>query len=542
MTGLPSLLAALGLVGILFGVLNLLVGLFSTGVDPPWVRWNLFVGLVLLVVAAYINFDGLRERLKSGEARRAGKYGTSAILTAVLTIAILALSGFLATRYHTRFDWSEQKVHSLTSQSVKVLESLDRDVEVLALYPAIEAGPVRDLLDRYAYVSDRFHLTVADPNEQPGLLEKCGIAPEDLGRGLVCVRFGDESVEVKEVNEESITNAMVKLSRTGEKRVYFLEGHNERPIGEEAAKEKHGFSRAADALRNENYQVESLLLASKGEVPDDADVVIVAGATRPLLQSEHTALERYLERGGAVMVLVDPRAKTDLVDDIAQWGIDLGDDVVVDRQRALFGRATTPFAGRYDTTHEITREMRETTLFHVVRSVRKGDPGDANLTEIVFTGDDSWAERDLERFYGEGQAELGDEDLPGPVPVAVAGTWSSRSATGQEAEDDEDGDGDELPDNASAEARIVVFGDSDFASNELIESYRNRDLFVNSVNWLLGDVEAIAIRPNRSRASSFQLSSGQFMRIRSLSLFVLPQAIGVLGVIVWWTRRRAPGR
>ena len=70
----------------------------------------------------------------------------------------------------------------------------------------------------------------------------------------------------------------------------------------------------------------------------------------------------------------------------------------------------------------------------------------------------------------------------------------------------------------------------------------NRDLFVNSVNWLMGDVEAISIRPRLSRASRFQLSNDQFLRIRSLSLFVLPEAIAIIGVIVWWSRRRAPGR
>ena len=108
------------------------------------------------------------------------------------------------------------------------------------------------------------------------------------------------------------------------------------------------------------------------------------------------------------------------------------------------------------------------------------------------------------------------------------------------------GEGDEAEEDAAEalvrEPRLVVFGDSDFASNELIEAYRNRDLFVNTVNWLMGDVEAISVRPNRSRASRFQLTQEQFGSIRSLSLFVLPEAIAVIGVIMWWARRRAPGR
>jgi ABC-type uncharacterized transport system involved in gliding motility auxiliary subunit len=87
----------------------------------------------------------------------------------------------------------------------------------------------------------------------------------------------------------------------------------------------------------------------------------------------------------------------------------------------------------------------------------------------------------------------------------------------------------------------VVVGDADFASNEMVDAYLNRDLFVNAVNWLLGDVEAIAVRPNRSRASRFQPTAEQFQRIRMLSLFVLPQLLAVLGVFTWWSRRHKNG-
>ena len=266
-------------------------------------------------------------------------------------------------------------------------------------------------------------------------------------------------------------------------------------------------------------------------MPADADVVVVAGATRPLLGPEQAALQRYLERGGALLVMIDPRANTDLGDLVRTWGVDLGDDIVVDRSLALFGRATSPFAQSYDPDHEITKDMRETALFHVARSVRNGEG--ASFTELVHTGDASWAERDLDTFFAEGVAEFDDGDLEGPVSVAVAGTLSFGGADAADADDAA---------AVSLDARVAVFGDVDFASNELIEAYRNSDLFVNTVNWLMGDVEAISIRPMLSRASRFQFSTEQFMRIRTLSLFVLPQVLAVMGVFVWWSRRSAPGR
>jgi ABC-type uncharacterized transport system involved in gliding motility auxiliary subunit len=536
MTGLPSLLAALGLVGVVFAMLNFVVLIFSGGAgvasagDFGWIGGNLALGVILLVSAAMLNVDALRERMSSGETRRAGKYGTSALLSTVLGISILGMLGFLSTRYAQQFDWTEQKVHTLSDQSQKTLAGLESDVEVLVLVNKLDEAPIRALLDRYAHVSDRFVVDYADPNVRPGLLDQYGITAEALGegRGLVRIALGGDSVELTEISEQAVTNAIVKLSRTGEKVVYFLEGHGERAIAGDAGSERTGYAFAADALRNENYRVETLLLAAKGEVPEDADVIVIAGPRRSLLEEETGALDRYLAGGGAVLAMVDPRIRTSIVEDLAAWGVALGDDVIVDRTLALFGRAMSPFAASYDPQHDITKDLREPTLFHEVRSVG----GQEGFSEIALTGDASWAERDLARLDGEGEVSLDPDDRRGPVAVGVAGR--PRVAPGDDAEA---GDSAE----EAREPRLVVFGDSDFASNEYVDAYSNRDLFVNAVNWLMGDIEAIAVRPNQSRASRFELTAAQFRSIRTLSLFVLPQVIAVLGVFTWWSRRNTAG-
>ena len=530
MRGLSSLLVGLGLVGVSFALLSFLVAIFGglgfdAGFDFWWIGTNALFGAGLLAWAALRNLDLMRERMRSGEARRAGKYGTSAVLGTLLGIAILGMLGFLGTRYHERFDWSESGVHTLSEQSHRVLAGLTSDVEVLALVAKTDEAPVRGLLDRYAYESDRFSVEYADPNVRPGLLETYGVSPDELGRALLVISIGDEHVKVDQIGEEPVTNTLVKLTRQGEKLVYFLEGHGERALDGEAGEARDGYARATNFLRNENYRVETLLLAALPDVPEDADVVVVADASRPLLDEEVEALERYLARGGAVMALVDPRTEGEWPQRLAAWGVELGDDVVIDRTLALFGRATTPLAGAYDGEHEITRGMREPALFHEVRSVRASEAAAGDFTELVFTGEGSWAERDLQRMDLDNEVAFDPEDLGGPVPVAVAGRPDIAALAGE----------------AAAEpARLVVFGDADFAANEYVDSYLNRDLFVNTVNWLMGDVEAISIRPNLSRASSFQLSQEEFFTIRSLSLFVFPEAIAALGVFAWWSRRNPP--
>jgi gliding motility-associatede transport system auxiliary component len=536
MRGWAALYGALGAVFLVFGLLSVLLLIAGAPTELGWIGANFAIGLLLLGGAIATSLDTLGERLRSGESKRIGKYGTSAIAQTAILVAIVFAIGFLATRYHKRWDVSESKVHSLSDQTKKLLASMPQDIDVTAFYAKVEQSRARELLDRYQYVSDKVKVEYADPNSRPDLVERYHVDPEKIGEGMLFVKVGDESVSVEQPDEEKLTNAIVKLTKREHKKVYFVTGHNERAVEGKGADGKEGFQRAAEALRNENYKVETLVLATKGEVPSDADVVIIAGPTRPLLPEEHTALQHYLERGGALFAMVDPRAQTDLGTDLQRWGVTLGNDVIVDRVQGMFGQAMTPLAGVY-APHPITQDMREVTIFPTTRSLAVSKDGGAQLTEIVKTGENSWAERDLDQLFNKGIAELDEKvDLKGPVTIAVAGKPAVQTpappppAAGQPAPP------------APKEPRLVVFGDSDFATNQLLDAYRNKDLFVNSVNWLLGDVEAISIRPAKSRASRLSLSEEQFTEIRSLSLFVLPELIAVLGVWAWWSRRRAPGR
>ena len=543
MTGTAALLAGLGTVAIGFGLLSALMALFQPFTDPLWIFGNLAVGVALLGSSVFMSLDTLRERMQSGGGRRAGKYGTSAVVGAVLGIAILGMLGFLSTRYHKRFDVSEAGVHTLSQQSADLLAGLEEDVDITVFFNESESLPIASLLDRYAFASERIKLRYVDPNTEPALVDALGLTSEELAAGVV--RFsveGGESTSLSQFSEPDITNALMKLVKSTGKKIYFLTGHNERPIaaapGEQGryAASPDSYGLAATALENETYGIESLLLASQAEVPADASAVIVAGPTRPLLENEIAALSRYVEGGGALFVALDPRAQTNLYDLLAGWGVRFGDDVVVDRALAVFGQATTPIAQEYDGAHPITAPLREPSIFPMVRSVELDEATADRYSILAKTGDESWAERDLEGWRSTGRAEYDELDLLGPVPVGVAG--SPRVEGAAAAAHDVHGAEEAAP---PPDGRLVVFGDSDFATNEYLDALRNRDLFVNSINWLAGDVAQITVRPNVSRASSFQMSQDEFRRIQYLSLFVLPEAIAVFGVITWWLRRKAPG-
>jgi ABC-type uncharacterized transport system involved in gliding motility auxiliary subunit/uncharacterized membrane protein YidH (DUF202 family) len=534
-----SLVGWLGGVALAFAVVSFLIQLTSgsIGSELEFTLANLALGVLLLAAAAVASAGALRRRMGSAEAKRIGKYGTTAILgtlaSVALVVAAVVLFSFpssvekLQSRWGVtlskRWDWTEAHSNSLTTQSVEVLAKLPAPLEITAVYSPIQARDAKTLVELYQLAApEKLKVEFVDPEKQPGRLRELAIASDRLAAGLLHVKLGKESTDVTELTEQALTSAIVKLTRSEKKRVYFLIGHNERPIEGDHGKDLDGFVAAADALRNENYEVATLLLAAAGDVPSDAQVVIAAGPTRPFHETEHAALERYVERGGALMLMFDPSANTDLTADATKWGVTVGNDMAIDLERGMNGRPATPFVEYV--RHEITEKLRDVALFNTARSVRAHTAGKSTFTDLVQTSAKSWAETDVARMESKGEVEADDKDIRGPVPLGVAGELTI-------------GDG-----AAAKHARLVVFGDSDFATNQLFHEFANGDLFLNSVNWLLGDVEAITVRPGKPRASRLQLSSEQFIQIRYLSLFVLPEVIAVLGVIAWWRRRRAPGR
>jgi hypothetical protein len=203
--------------------------------------------------------------------------------------------------------------------------------------------------------------------------------------------------------------------------------------------------------------------------------------------------------------------------------VDVGDDVLVDAVMSVNGQPTVPVAEHYAADpegdpHPIGAELSR-TVFSMARSVRPASDG-SGVEPLVLTSANSWAERSIEDWMRTGRALQDELDLAGPVSIAVVGRPELAGASGDSA------------------ARIAVFGDSNFATNELLDVFSNRDLFLNTVNWLLGDVEQITIRPNVARSSNVSLTGGQLEVIRYLSLFVLPEGIALAGVLAWWLRRR----
>jgi ABC-type uncharacterized transport system involved in gliding motility auxiliary subunit len=339
----------------------------------------------------------------------------------------------------------------------------------------------------------------------------------------VRLEYGEATNQVTQPSEETITNAIIKVTRTSRQTVCAIEGHGEPDIDD--AENATGFAQVKTALTNENYDVKKILLASLEKVPEECKIVLVAGPARPYLQQEIDALAAYMRGGGRVFFLLAPERAPEFVSFLAPWGVKLGDDVVVDQVVRIFqgpALGLAPLVDSYDGAHEITREFKGRTLFPMSRSVgidATGKPG-ITATELVKTSPSSWAETDLNALFQQQQASLDDADRKGPVSLAVA----------VDAKLKEMGEGE-------GETRLAVFGSVEFIDNQHLDgTFLNRDLFLNTVGWLAGESDLLSIRSRTMRASRVDFSQEEATVIFYLSVLVLPELLLIAGLAVWWRR------
>jgi len=329
---------------------------------------------------------------------------------------------------------------------------------------------------------------------------------------------------VTQPSEETITNAIIKVTRASQQTACFAEGHGEPDV--DAAEDARALSQAKVALTNENYAVKKILLASLGNVPEDCSLLVVIGSQHPYLPHEVTVAERYLDEGNPVLFLMPPQRGDEFRGLLEKWGVEVGDDVVVDQVVRLFqgpALGLSPLVDTYDPMHEITRGFAQRTIFPMTRSVEPdtppGKPG-MDVTELVKTSPSSWAETDFSGIFERHEAVLDGADRAGPVSIAVA----------------VEADLEQMGLDGNGQTRLVVFGSVEFADNRNIDTFFNRDLLLNTVGWLVGESDLVSIRPKALRASRVRFTHQQGAVIFYLSVLVLPELLLLAGLAVWWRR------
>jgi ABC-type uncharacterized transport system involved in gliding motility auxiliary subunit len=484
---------------------------------------------------------------------RAARAGASAAAIA-LGIALVIGVNWLGSRHWWHADWTKTRINSLSTTTRRIVKGLKKPVRITVFMEQESplSAPVRGILDGYRELSPgNIQVEYLDPKRN---LARAQAAARELGGirvNTVVFRSGDRKKYVEEdkladydfasaqlsrstpeikafKGEEAFTSAILAVTESRTPRVYFSAGHGEAPI--DSPERGRGLSEAKQTLERDNLTVAKWESLGKDTVPADADAIIVAGPRTAFLEPEVGALEKYLAAGGHVLLLLDPvlpapgspPSDFGLGRLLAANGVKIGGDIVVDPANALpLVGAETVFANHYG-SHTIVRALADEGLpviLPLARSVSKANGAAAGVspTVLVETSADGWGETSLARL--EEQVKKDAQDAPGPVGLAVA----VGPAEGDKA--------------ASKKPRLIVVGNSRFATNGTLGNAGNANFFLNSIHWLTGSEKQIGIAPKTPEQASLSLTQGQVRRIGLFSIFGLPSLAIVLGVWVWYRRR-----
>ncbi|MBL8115256.1 MAG: GldG family protein [Acidobacteria bacterium] len=479
--------------------------------------------------------------MKSRNAYRAGLG-----MAVILGLGILVLVNWLGARHYRRFDWTKSGLYSLSEKTENVLKGLKKPVTVTVFIT--EGAPLyaesQELLKRYKAKSNLITVETLDPTRNPARAE--ALAKEFGVRGSTVVfRSGDRKKYVSEgqlaefdfsrtsmggeptmkafKGEQEFTSALIQVTAEESPKVVFTTGHGERKAEDRS---RDGFYALSESLKRDNCTVEEWPSLGANEVPPGTTLVVIAAPESAFTEPEVDVLKKYLAGGGRLLLFADaafaPGDPSKMADAglsplLAEFGLKLESDIVVDLKNRLPMMGPETVIARSFRPHPITTVLEgQAVLFPVARSISVNEklPEGVTVNVLAETSAEGWGETNLADLNKAGKD---DADVKGPVALAVAA--ETKGAAGKDA-------------------RVVVFGDADFASIGFVGNGANLYLLVAAANWALQREALIAIPPRDADLVSVTLSRSDMGQIWLVVVVVLPLSAILMGLAVWVRRRR----
>jgi ABC-type uncharacterized transport system involved in gliding motility auxiliary subunit len=412
---------------------------------------------------------------------RTTKHGMNMGVMILLVIGILIGLNFIAIRQNKKWDFTAEKINSLSDQTVKLLKGLDEDLEVIGFFKEESREEeqakmgLRQVVDMLDDESPRVKYQTVDPIKEPALTKELNVTDTPA----IVVRYKGKSANIFQLTEEALANAIIKVSRTKNKVVYHLVGHGE--MNFEDAKEGAGGAQLKNALQDSSYDVRPLNMMAKAEVPMDAEVLLILGSRQPLFEPELNAIEAYAKRGGSLLVTADPGTAQNLSILLKKLGVIFDNNYIIDQAGQMIGSSAIVAVGlQYSPNSEITKKFTPDnfTAFELASSLAKDAkaPADFRYEDLVFSSPYSFSKNQLTK-----EVKMDPKtDKKGPLLLGLSVTGSLPGA------------------EAGKKFNLIAFGDTDFAANRLIAAVpTNRDLILNSISFLAKDEDLVSIKPKQ---------------------------------------------
>ncbi len=493
--------------------------------------WNItLMVLGLLVLASFLAAN-------MAEVKAVGKKRSTAVranlsLVAVAMVGIVIGINYIVSRHPFRIDMTSNKIYTLSDQTLGALKKLTQDVDVTMFTSAkrssAEIQKAQQLLQEYSKNSTKFHFKIVDGDRNPAEARQLKVTEANtvvfmsgdnrkdvLQRDYVTYALQGRQPIPKFQGESSFTSALMQMTDSTHLTFYFTEGHGEKDF---TSPQPDGFNGFKDLLEKQNYTFKTQNLLTTGKIPDDASVLCVMGPDKPFQPSEVDLIKAYLLKGGKLVACVDPMVKSGLDSLLKDYGIKLGNDMVVDPTMSIppDPRNVVP-QYQYHAIVEKLSSSHVLTIMPFMRSVQKIDPGIKGVTATVFmqTTANGWGLTDFKAKSLKYHAGI---DTKGPVPLAIASELA-------------------LPDSPDKKTRVVVYGGANFLSNQFLQAPGNGDVGLNTFSWVAEQENKISIHPKEDDNRVVNLTTVSAAVMLYVAVFIIPLGTLLIGGIVWYRRR-----
>lgn len=444
----------------------------------------------------------------------------NSMIMLVLIVSLAGLLGWLSTLNPWQLDWTRSGRHTLSDASKQVLEKMNDPIEITA-YAREDAGlrdAIKKIVGRYQQVKPDIKLHFVNPDAVPDEVRNLGIGVN----GELVIRYQDRSQHVQSDEEEEFTNALHRLARGAEQWLALIEGHGERsPLGQA----NFDLNIWVQQLTNRGFRIQPLNLANIQAIPENTQVLIIAGPRVDFLTGETSLITDYLEKGGNLLWLTDPPATLHNLDALAEYlHIRIAPGTIIDFAGQLIGLDDPTIVLQTSSLyppHPVTQDFDYTTFFPTATAISHEENDIWEFSPLISTADHTWLETgDLEGDVNFDEAD----DEAGPLDIAISLERKIDLAEGEN--------------QVSKQQRIVVMGDGDFLSNTYVNNSGNLDLGIRIINWLGGDDDFISIPARIAKDTQLELSPYAAIIIGFGFLIILPLALLATGLAIWWRRRK----
>lgn len=475
---------------------------------------------------------------------------------AVRTLAVLAcvvLVNHLAGIFFHRQHLSQATKVELSSRTLAVLGMVTNDVKVTIYYDRTDEfyPTIEKLLREYALVNPKLRVETVDYLRDAAealRIKKLYELPDTAkaeeknyvifeaagqkGRPVPGALLTDTTIEVNRdegtyqrratafKGETVFTAVLRSIANPRQFKAYVLQGHGEHKF--DSGDEVTGYLDFLSLLRQNAVDAEPLALAGADKVPDDCNLLIIAGPQARIPQAEVEKIAQYLKEGGRLFALFNFNSPASGLDQVLleQWGVAVSVEVVADPKNA---RNTIKAAAGRDVT---------VGAFAKHPAVKSLENYNLNLLSPRVVGERKTREAGADQpsvrvlFATEQSAILVNDQTASPraYPLAVAvekaavpGVVTGRGNT-----------------------RMIIVGDSYFLANGMMKSgFANREFAGYALNWLLDQPQFTeGIGPKSFTEFRLILTAAQMQTLGWALLGAIPGGILLFGGLVWWRRRK----